>query len=262
MSNLINSLECEYCKKIFSTKSNCTKHKNICKIKKQTDIKDNQHLKDIITQKDDIIRQKDEQINFLKTMLDKYTNKPNIINYNNSNNTINNNLSIKQLVSKLDPINFKDIKDYMNNYSVNYQDEGTKGFAKFLCEYPFKDKFITTDFARNTIAYKTNDNNFIRDPESTYLINQSIKQNKNDVMEKAYNRLEIMNSHIKRSEDEDETEEYCSKKINIKKFIDATENIDSNTVIDKDVSNVFRNSGVITYQKLSENEEYKNSIEV
>ena len=159
MTTLNSSLECEFCKKFFSTKSNCNKHKSICKIKKIKEI-ENKEKTDIINQKNEELKKKDyelkqkeEQITFLKSMLETYTNKPNIVNYNN-NNTVNNNLTIKQMVTKLDPIDFKDIKEHMNNYSTSYQDKGSKGYAEFLCDHPFKDKFITTDFTRNTIAYQ------------------------------------------------------------------------------------------------------------
>ena len=89
MTSLNSSLECEFCKKNFSTKSNCNKHKSICKIKKIKEIENREKI-DIINQKNEELKkkdyelkQKDEQITFLKSMLETYTNKPNIVNYNN-----------------------------------------------------------------------------------------------------------------------------------------------------------------------------------
>jgi hypothetical protein len=256
MTTFNSSLECEFCYKKFSTKSNCNKHKHICKIKKIKEI-ENKEKTDIIKQKEEEIKQKDyelkqkdDQITILKSMLETYTNKPNIINYNN--NTINN-LTIKQMVTKLDPIDFKTIKEHMNNYSTSYQDKGAKGYAEFLCEHPFKDKFITTDFTRNTIVYKTKEIDFIRDPESSYLITRSIKENSNEIIEKASDRLKKINTKIKRTDYEDDFDEYICKKSDIKQLIDVVENISTKHLIDKDVSNIFKNNGLKTYQTLLEN---------
>jgi hypothetical protein len=163
---------------------------------------------------------------------------------------MNNNFTIKQMVSKLEPINFQDVKEYMNEYSNSYKDKGTKGFAQFLCDYPFKDKFFTSDFSRNTIVYKTNEQKFIRDPESSYLINRSIKENSSDIIQKAIDRLNFLNTQIKNSS-EDDTEEYIIKKSKIKKLISIAEDISSSEFIDKDMSNVFRNSGLKIYQSMA-----------
>ncbi len=266
MSELNQANICEFCKRIFSSKSNCTKHKHICKIKKIIDEQNKESTiilkqkEDEIKEKDFQLRQKEEQIKFLKSMLESYSNKTINVSYNNCNN-VNNNLTIKQIVSKLDPINFKDVKHHMDNFTSSYQDQGTEGFAKFLCDYPFKDKFITTDYSRNTIAYKTKEQDFVRDPESTYLITRTLKENKEDIIDSSKDRLNFINNKIKKSKDEDDTEIYCSKKLNIKKLIDTTENIDSTKINDKDMSSIFRSSGVITYQNLIESKEITNENE-
>jgi len=261
MTELNQGNICEFCKRIFSSKSNCTKHKHICKIKKNKELSDTIVLKDIIKQKDEElsknyteIKQKDEQIKFLKSMIESLSNKPTNISYNNCNN-VNNNLTIKQMVSKLDPINFKDVRDHMDNFTSSYQDQGTQGFAKFLCDHPFKDKFITTDFSRSIIAYKTNDHEFVRDPESAYLITRTLKENKDDIIDSSNVRLKFINNKIKNAEDDEDVEKFCSKKMNIKKLLDTTQNIDTTKINDKDMANVFRSSGVVTYQNILESKE-------
>ena len=165
------------------------------------------------------------------------------------------------MVSKLDPINFEDVKTYINSYDNNYKDQGTKGFAQFLCDYPFKDKFVTSDYSRNTIVYKTNNMEFIRDPESSYLLNRSIKENSDAIIEKAENRLDFINRKIKKADGEDEMDEYVIKKSELKKLINVAENISSSKINDKDVSNVFRDSGLNTYQRIIEVDENNRQIE-
>jgi hypothetical protein len=254
---------CEFCNKPFSKKSNLVKHQNICKQKETIDII--KQKDDIIKSKDIELKQKEDHINLLKSMLDKYIDKPNIINNNNSNNNVNsnttNNLTIKHLVSKLEPINFQDVKEHMENYSNKYKDKGTTGFAQFLCDYPFKDKFITSNFSRNTIVYKTRDQNFIRDPESIHLLNQSIKENKDEVIEKAIERLEYINKKLKNYQDGDEFVEYVIKKSKLKKLICLAEDISTCQINDKEASSVFRNRGMHTYQDITKGDENNNEIE-
>ena len=153
MSELNQANICEFCKRIFSSKSNCTKHKITCKIKKNKELTDAVVLKYII-------KQKDEEIKFLKSMLESYSNKTINVSYNNYNN-INNNLSIKQIVSKLDPINFKDVKHHMGNFTSSYQDQGTEGFAKFLNSKSLEKKISQRSFFKFISLSKTLTSNSI-----------------------------------------------------------------------------------------------------
>ena len=180
-----------------------------------------------IKQKDEQLKQKDEFIELLKSIIYKYVNKP-TITYNiiddeidNENDTKNNNVTtLKDTVSKLDPIDFQDIKKYIDKYNSEYIDKGEQGFLKFLYNYPFKDKFITSDFSRNTIAYKTKDVEFIRDPKGINLIKYSIKENIDDIIEKINQRLEFINNEITSCQDKYEVKKLINIKFKINKFID------------------------------------------
>jgi len=226
---------CDFCNKSFSRKDSCIRHNKTCKskiiIEKQKDDKEKEK-DELLKQKDEIIRQKDEEIQFLRSLL--ASNKTNNI-------TITNNINIKQIVSKLEPIDFKDMSKYMDKFTSKYIDESLKGIAKFLCEYPYKGKFITTDHARNTIAYRTKDLNFIRDPDAFYLIKKTLEENKEDIIDKAKVRLCTINKRIK--EDDDNEDEYISLKKGITYSIDAVENTLAMT-IDKDVSDIIKFHGI------------------
>jgi hypothetical protein len=184
---------------------------------------------------------KDEEIQFLRSLL--ASNKTNNI-------TITNNINIKQIVSKLEPIDFKDMSKYMDKFTSKYIDESLRGIAKFLCEYPYKGKFITTDHSRNTIAYRTKELNFIRDPDASYLLKKTLEENKEDIIDKAKVRLCTINKRIK--EDDDNEDEYISLKKGITYSIDAVENTLAMD-IDKDVSDIIKFHGIeISSNKLIE----------
>jgi len=161
------------------------------------------------------------------------SNKTNNITINN------NNINIKQIVSKLEPIDFKDMSKYMDKFTSRYIDESLIGIAKFICEHPYKGKFITTDYSRNTIAYRTKDINFIRDPDAFYLLKKTLEENKEDIVDKAKVRLCSINKKIK----EDEGDQYVDIKKGISYSIDVAENILAMS-IDKDVSDVIKFHGI------------------
>jgi hypothetical protein len=254
----MSNYTCEFCKKTFSTKANCIRHNKICKSKvvsekekKDELIKKMEHENirkdEEIRQKDELIKkmenekiEKDEQIQFLKSLL--ASNKTNNI-------TINNNINIKKIVSKLEPIDFKDMGKYMDKFTSKYIDESLRGIAKFICEYPYKDKFITTDHSRNTIAYRTKELNFIRDPDAFYLLKKTLEENKEDIINKSKVRLSTINKKIKN----DDGDQYIDIKNGITHSIDVAENTFTMS-IDKDVSDIIKFHGIEnSSKKLIEN---------
>lgn len=246
---------CKFCSKSFSRKDSFNRHDKTCKskmvfkieekdgliknmenelIEKNKEIeKKNEQIRkknEEIEKKNEEIIDKDEQIEFLKSLL--VSNKTNNI-------TITNNINIKQIVSKLEPIDFKDMSKYMDKFTSRYIDQSLIGIAKFICEHPYKGKFITTDHSRNTIAYRTKDINFIRDPDAFYLLKKTLEENKEDIIDKAKVRLCTINKKIK----EDEGDEYVDIKKGISYSIDVAENILAMS-IDKDVSDVIKFHGI------------------
>ena len=240
---------CKFCNKSFSRKDSFNRHEKTCKSKMLFKIEEKDGLikkmeNDLIEKNEEIekknkeiekkneeIIDKDEQIEFLKSLL--VSNKTNNITINN------NNINIKQIVSKLEPIDFKDMSKYMDKFTSKYIDESLIGIAKFICEHPYKGKFVTTDHSRNTIAYRTKDINFIRDPDAFYLLKKTLEENKEDIIDKAKVRLCTINKKIK----EDEGDEYVDIKKGISYSIDVAKNILAMS-IDKDVSDVIKFHGI------------------
>ncbi len=120
---------CNYCKKEFSYKQNCVRHEKTCRFKsvKQDLISNNdidslskqlEETKIKLEEKKKEVEQKDEQIAFLKTLLESCIQKPTTIqkmNQNTQNITINNNITTKDIVELLEPIEFEEIKPTIPN---------------------------------------------------------------------------------------------------------------------------------------------------
>lgn len=190
-----NEKICPFCKKEYSTKTNCKKHQKICKQKDDKILL----LKEEIKKLKESLIVKDEQINLLKSIIENQ--KPTVINnnnnYKNTNNTIN-------YISNLEPINFEDMKQHFeNNLSNKYIDKGVEGIAMFICDVPCENKFITSDYARKIVSYKTTDEKTVIDPKGHILLNTAIKQNADTIIDKAEDRYQYWKNQIDDAREED-----------------------------------------------------------
>jgi hypothetical protein len=193
-----------------------------------------------------------EQYNAL---LEKCTQAKNInktVVYNNNSTNTNNNITLKQVVSTLEPISHDDIKDSMVHFTNKYIDDGVKGFAKFMVDFVCNNKIVTSDHSRNTIAYRTTYENFIRDPECINIINRTLKQNSNYIINVLDERKEHYRKLMDENSDDFDTHLIKAAKIHeLKRITEASksENADVNI---KDISNILCNHGAKNYNKCVE----------
>ena len=276
---------CSYCNKEYHNQYNLRRHQQSCRIKHKQDSdlliqKFNETIreKDLIIEEfknviEQIKEEKDNEINILKkeverlktenvigqlktentilkqTVQDRQNNYDKLLDKFDRPNTVTiNKNTVKQIVSKLEPICFNKIKESMPLFSNEYIDEGIKGFAQFLCDHSLNNKFITTDHSRNIIAYRTDFYDFIRDPECLTLINKTLKENHEEVINKSLLRME----HYRQLMDSDDEEyAYCSETAmrvyELKKFAEASVNQKPDENI-KAIANIFCKHGLNTYQ--------------
>jgi hypothetical protein len=269
---------CSYCNKEYNNHFNLKRHQQSCRLKykHEKDILEKNHnenirekdliiegLKNEIEQikvqneldnkilKEEIDTLKTENIilkqtvqdrqNYYDKLLDKFDRpNTNVVTYNKT--------TVKQIVSKLEPICFNKIKESMPLFTNEYIDEGIKGFAQFLCDHSLNNKFITTDHSRGIIAYRTDFYDFIRDPECLTLINKTLKENHEEIISKSLLRME----HYRQMMDSDDEEySFCSETAmrvyELKKFAEASVNQKPDENI-KAISNIFCKHGLNTYQ--------------
>jgi len=189
-----------------------------------------------------------ESKNEYKEMIGKVSTTIN--SYSNQTSS-NNNITLKQIVSKLEPISYDDIKKSMSLFSNEYIDDGIIGFARFLCDHSCNNKIITSDKSRNTIAYRTKFNDFIKDPECLYLINKTLQDNSDEIIRKTEERREYYKELF---DIDDEFETYVKRGSRIQELKRLTQSSLSEKPDDniKKIAQVLTNHGVKTYQKTVE----------
>jgi hypothetical protein len=263
---------CEFCSKKLSTKNNLNEHLKNCRQKIYALYsnleKENTQIK---SQYENKIKEMQSEITLLKSTIHElemknkeYEIQHKYINESKNeykeligkvsttiHNTYSNNITLKQIVSKLEPICYEDIKNSMNLFTNEYLDDGIMGFARFLCEHSCNNKIITSDKSRNTIAYRTKFNDFIKDPECINLINKTLQDNSEFILKKSEERREYYRELM---DVDDEFETYCKRGAKIqelKKLTQSslTEKPDDNI---KKISNILCNHGIKTYQKTIE----------
>jgi len=251
---------CIYCKKVYSSSYVLSRHTNSCKELLR------QKVYEITKEKDKLLEEKEHEIQFLREKVNKLETENTILkqtaeerkqNYDvlldkfdrpNTNVVTYNKTTIKQIVSKLEPICFDKIKESMSLLKDEYIDDGINGFAKFLCDHSLNNRFITTDHSRNIIAYRTDFYDFIRDPECLTLINRTLKENYEEVVKKSTDRMEYYRKLMDTEDDEYlDCSDKAMKVYELKKFADASikEKPDDNI---KAISNILCKHGLDTYQ--------------
>lgn len=275
---------CLFCKKTFSSKGNCQRHLTICKVKKLVEEQNititNQEIKEILVRDEQIstlttkllekdkristltieLLAKDEQINLLKSIIENQ--KPTVINNNNNyKNTNTNTNNTINYISNLEPINFEDMKEHFeNNLSNKYIDKGVEGIAMFICDVPCENKFITSDYARKIVSYKTADEKTIIDPKGHILLNTAIKQNADTIIDKAEDRYQYWKNQIDdaREEDIEPDKSDIEKKNKTKKLKTIAQKAKEDITFDcSDATNVIISKGMKNKVIVNTNDETK-----
>jgi cell division septum initiation protein DivIVA len=200
---------CQYCIKKFSSKGNTKKHENICKknpniLPKKTK-KNNcfDKLYSIVEGQQKEIDDQKKEIESLKNKLKK-TKKTSTTTNNNNITIFNTTQSLKDIIASLQPIDFTKVKEeFETKLSNNYIDKGIAGIAQFICDVPCQNKFITTDYGRKMILFKTSEEQLVADPKASILLNTAIKQNADTIIDKAEDRYQYYISQIREAREDD-----------------------------------------------------------
>ncbi len=204
---------CEHCHTVFTAKSSLSRHQRrtryclqgrgieteefICSCGKQFTRKDALQYHQERCSSSQLTPQKETNINTEELMLkfmDKYENmvkefqkqiaelssRPTTKITNNNNNVLNN----------LQPITDEDIQEHLVNLTLDFIQEGAKGYADFAGNYPFKDKVLCTDRSRKKLKYKNPDGELTDDGRMlARRFFQAISERNTEILNQAYSDL-------------------------------------------------------------------------
>ena len=205
-------MECEFCKKVFTTKSNLCLHQRkatyCLKIQEKTpeisyacsycskifnrkdsfDVHLTGHLTDPVTVKikEDNIKM-EEEIKQLKMKLDQKDEVlKNALEQIRIFQEQNQKLLMKAVstpkntyntvnIEHFTPITQQHLDDNVKNLTLEHINKGPRGYAEYMINYPCKDSLVVTDIARMIFKYKDENGNLCVDIEARNLINKISK---------------------------------------------------------------------------------------
>jgi len=180
----MNKLGCEYCNKQYTSVSNLNQHKRTNKkcLKIRETINRIVELEDIVRQKDEIIRQKDQDI--LDIAMKSHTTTNNITVNNNKYNFIQTtlNLSPESIKTKVDA-----------KFTEEHFLDGQRGVAHFAYDFLLRDddgkqNYHCTDVSRKIFVFKNKEGKIVKDCQSQFLTKSIV----NDIIAKSqfiYNQV-------------------------------------------------------------------------
>jgi hypothetical protein len=176
-----DNFQCLICKKTLTTKHRLKTHQSICipfQLKLNNE-KWEQKMTEKMTEKDTIIislkkqlddqkKQHDDQkkyyekklSSFQKDMKDvamKAVSRP-------ISNITNKTIQINNYIKNMQPLSLDHIKENIPMLTLDHHVKGPEGYAEYALEFPFKDRIVCVDVARNKIKYKNEEGDIIEDP--------------------------------------------------------------------------------------------------
>jgi hypothetical protein len=148
--------KCVYCMKEFNIPSNYKRHMKVCKISQVTMKSDKKVflLENKVENLENIIIELRNQIKDYKELSMSAVKRP---------TTSTRNIQINNYIKNMNPLLECDIESSVPMLTLEHHVKGAEGYAQYALEFPFKDKIVTVDVARNKITYKNEVGDVIED---------------------------------------------------------------------------------------------------
>ena len=165
--NIKGKFVCNLCGKDFQVKCNLKDHQLICKKNSPNILKLKDEIADLCQQNQKIkydfcILQKENDM--LKEELEKFrTDYKDLATTAVKRPTTNKNIQINNYIKNMPPLLDSDIKDNVQYLTLDHHVKGAEGYAEYALEFPFKNKIVCVDVARNKIKYKNEEGDIIED---------------------------------------------------------------------------------------------------
>lgn len=126
------------------------------------------------------------QVKDLIQLITKLVERPTVTQTNNNNNNL--------VLNNLEPITDEDLQKNLDHLTINFINDGAKGYATFADSYPCKNRLLCTDKARKKLRYKDGDGELIDDASGLKLTQrffQAIAPRNEELINAEYRALHI-----------------------------------------------------------------------
>jgi hypothetical protein len=94
------------------------------------------------------------------------------------------------VLNTLQPITDEDLQEHIVNLTLDFIQDGAKGYATFAGNYPFKDKVLCTDRSRKKLKYKDGNGDLTDNGRAlAQRFFQAISERNAEILNKAYSDL-------------------------------------------------------------------------
>lgn len=156
----LDVLKCDICEKEFMSGVTLRRHQKTCKnnniLRKY--MEENQQMKeDLVVLRNTIKELRTDK----KDLQERYDNLATTAVKRPTTSTKN--VQINNYIKNMPPLLESDIRDNVKYLTLDHHTKGPEGYAEYALEFPFKDKIVCVDVARNKIKYKNVDGDIIED---------------------------------------------------------------------------------------------------
>jgi hypothetical protein len=144
---------CKNCNKSFAKKYPYDRHVKTCKQNEL--VKELEKKNRILQEKCELLTQQ------LKNFREDYKDLATTAVKRPTTSTKN--IQINNYIKNMSPLLESDLTDNVVNLTLDHHVKGIEGYAEYALEFPFKDKIVCVDTARNKIKYKNEDGDIIED---------------------------------------------------------------------------------------------------
>jgi hypothetical protein len=152
--------KCSSCEKKFSSTTTLRRHQKTCSSKELIITLTSRitELECTNTSKNGVIK---ELRTFISGLQERYDNLS--ITAVKRPTMSTKNVQINNYIKNMTPLLETDLTSNVDNLTLDYHVKGIEGYAEYALGFPFKDKIVCVDMARNKIKYKNEDGDLIED---------------------------------------------------------------------------------------------------
>lgn len=223
---------CNMCDKKFTTKIKLARHQIKCSVNPVSmEMQNLKYKKENVQLKLENSKIKSQNTFLLKQLenLQKRYDKLSLTAVKRPTTSNTNKIEINNYIQKMQPLTVQHIKDSVPNLTLEHHVKGAEGYAEYAMEFPFKDKIVCVDTSRNKIKYKNEEGNVIEDVGFRKMMMKLCNEIKDRSLELSQEHYEKLSMTF--SESEFDNYDYLEAATAISKCANGRENDFCNKII-------------------------------